>query len=75
MRMGEQIRENLEHIKIECKAYENERQDLINKINEKQEKENGMRERKRKIREKYGKRTNDEQIREINERDHNYNRE
>ena len=68
MRMGEQIRENLEHIKIECKAYENERQDLINKINEKQEKENGMRERKRKIREKYGKRTNDEQIREINER-------
>ena len=51
MRMGEQIRENLEHIKIECKAYENERQDLINKINEKQEKENGMRERKRKIRE------------------------
>ena len=35
MRMGEQIRENLEHIKIECKAYENERQDLINEINEK----------------------------------------
>ena len=34
MRMGDQIRENLEHIKIECKAYENERQDLINKINE-----------------------------------------
>ena len=68
MRMGKQIRENLEHIKIECKAYENERQDLINKIDEKQEKENGMRERERKIREKYGKRTNDEQIREINER-------
>ena len=31
---GNHIRENILHITIECGAYENERQDLINRINE-----------------------------------------